>query len=96
MEKLRTIQQLRLLKKMRSLIVRDKNFYGMCGVINDLWNTSRINVFEQGILNVFLYDRKPSLSRQYGCGFWWKSGNKKPRLRWIDKEIKKLNLKLKK
>ena len=92
MKKVKT--DIELLIILRDFIVQDNDFYGMCGSAWDLVSLRVINEHEYSILADYINERQPSPSKFWKYGYWWKIHNKKPRLRWIDKELKKLKLKL--
>ena len=94
MEKREIKEVIKLLTMVREYIVEDRCFYGMCGVAQDLLFNG-INIRERSVLLTYIDERQPPRSKMYDYGFWWKRGNKKPRLRWLDKEIAALKLKLK-
>ena len=75
-------------------IVETENILGLCGVA-----VRRINVNgrlrylftreERYMLSLYFALNSPYVRRT--DGFWWKPGSKLPRLKWIDKQLEKLN-----
>ena len=81
----------------------DFEFYGMCGSINDMYNT-QIDKQEYYLLKDYLQKHKPLKAKLRSFfwsdstyQYWWTMRVKKPRLRWIDHrlriEIRKQKLK---
>lgn len=94
---MRTNEQ--ILKVLRKNIVscKDSLFYGMCEVIHALnmvddqdddyiTDKEYINIFE------YLYKNCPFKNINPSTSFWWTKGDKRPRLKWLDKQLKQLKL----
>lgn len=77
-----------LLNLLKDYIIKDEYFKGMCIQISLMVVSNAIDTSEEIIIRNYLKNQKP-LTKNH-LGFWWTKGNKKPRLDWIDKQIKKL------
>ena len=72
-----------LLDILKEYIIKDDDFYGLCGVILELKNECDISYWEYVDLEELIEDNPPK--KEYGNRFYWKCGNKAPRLRWIER-----------
>lgn len=75
-----------LLVLLKEEIVANSSFsYGMCGSITNLEDSRSITAEE--VINLRNYLRKNSPTSVMDA-FWWISGDKEPRLKWLDEHIK--------
>lgn len=84
--KQRTIKELLIL--LREYIVEQDNFFGMCSEINEMYCLDLISNKESKILENYLKNNKPE--NAFYDDYWWKEGDKKLRLDWIDEQLKNL------
>jgi hypothetical protein len=76
-----------LLEILLYAVHQDQDFHGMCYTI------SRCLQFTQGekrILTAYLELNRPWHVELLEKSYWWKEGNKRPRIKWLKKQIKKL------
>ena len=65
-------------------------FYGICSVVWHMYNMQIIKYTDKvGLLN-YLRENAPKNRYAKDCIYWWKPGNKIPRINWIKKQIEKL------
>ncbi len=87
MNKTRTL--LELLKLMLRYTKTEKNYYGLCGTVCDLFNRELITGKERSKLDTYIYNNPPQ-NRDHSHGyFFWKKRVKAPRIRWQKEHIKK-------
>ena len=88
---------MRNIKELLQVMLDNKhNFHqGLCFWIIELrFASSVINTEEYKILSDYINNNRPhplsSLKafRSYGNGYYWKKGDIKPRIKWIEKHIK--------
>jgi len=75
-----------LLKLLRRYIRRmeQEYFTGICGAL--------LNMREEKLITTEEYDTVYDFISKYKStgGYWWPSGNKQPRIKWLRKRIKEL------
>jgi hypothetical protein len=74
----------------RNFIPDDTNFYGLCGVGYDLDRAGVFSIPHLQAYYAYLKEWQPHFLKQDQYGYWWEAGDKAPRLKWLDKHIKKL------
>lgn len=88
-----------LLELVRDQIVNkrymDRGHWGLCSVVAYLYNRQTINGDEYYMLSDYIDNHKPFLYyfRKFSTfpGHYWTPGKARPRLRWLNKHIKKLS-----
>ena len=84
------------------ILKTDKNYFrGLCGFFNELYWDEIISFYERDILNVHLtlnipfnkHTFRKEYWRQTGNTFYWEEGDTKPRIAWLNKQIKKVKAK---
>jgi len=71
----------------------DKLEYGLCLLIIILKENSLISEQEEEILNEFISNKAPERYhsiRKYRMAYNWESGEKQPRIDWLNEQIAKL------
>jgi len=82
-----------LLIKLRDHIETEDGFCGMCGSIMEMYDYAKeIDAKGCDILRNYLNDNEPKRKFRGNHLYWWKAGNKKPRINWLNREIVKLSL----
>jgi hypothetical protein len=66
----------------------DRFFNGMCLIIMRMNNQNLISLDERVLLIRYFEENKP---KHIKTSYWWKVGDKVPRLKWLNKQIKKLS-----
>lgn len=84
-----------LLILLRDLII-SKPVIGMCFGIEHLWLNDKITLNEKHILRDYILSHKPITFSTFvnitnRNWFWWGKFKKKPRIRYLNKHIKKLS-----
>lgn len=64
----------------------DEMVFGLCGLVSLLRTRGIITLHEYFRLKHYLEDNRPP--ELYGSAYWWKIGVKKPRIKWLKKQIK--------
>jgi len=85
------------LKELFELILENKEDFktGLCLWVGTMYRNNKICVFEEDLLSEYIHNNRPKnlrlflLGKNYQ-GFYWKSGKIEPRIKWIQKQIKKL------
>lgn len=88
MAKDRTIKEL-LQLTLEQLIV-EKDLYGICGVIWDLYINNSITYLEHTSIERYLRNNLPARKYSKHPGFCWKPGCKACRIKWLQKQINSL------
>ena len=83
--KTRTIKQLLIL--LRQYIVDQEDFQGLCGESQEMQTRGIITFDEEIILYNYVINNRKGRIYKLNTSFWWKPGNKPPRLRWCDAHI---------
>lgn len=85
-----------LLTLMYKFIKDDEICKGMCASIIIMRIQGWISVNDQDKLKQYLEDNIIPKRQRHdrGCGYWWMPGDKKPRLKWIKKQIINLRTKV--
>lgn len=81
-----------LLELLKKNIQEDKNFYGMCTSTGEMRADKIITEDEEVIIDDFTMDNIPKRAQKEGneCGYWWTTGVKAPRIRFINKLLKEM------
>jgi hypothetical protein len=82
---------LELLILLRDTILKDGCVRGMCLTILYMYgiNQNSISLSEKFVLEDYLDAHKPFF--QHGGGYWYRKGRVKPRLRWLNRQIRRLS-----
>jgi len=87
---------MRTIKELLELMLEIRNRrmrFGLCVVASDLYNMMVITKIEYLRLQKYIDDNRPkNLYNWFGLhhtSFYWKPGDRKPRIKWIKKHIKK-------
>lgn len=75
-----------LLTILKSAVIETKNLGGMCGIIKKLAHKTTITFEESLNLELYLKQNDPKSRHSVG-NYWYKPGDKGPRLRWLDTHI---------
>lgn len=77
---------------LRKFIYEDKQFTdGLCWASRRLYHFNKLSVAQYMFFGKYLKNNRPKETVILTTfGFWWKPNIKEPRLKWIDKELKKL------
>lgn len=71
----------------------DGYIHGLCGVANHLFCDSSLNRTECETLIAYIYNNKPLNYRTIlGYVYFWKEGERPPRIKWLKKHIKRTSL----
>lgn len=89
----------RSIKELLEIMLNNQKYftYGLCQWIQKLSQIGIITFAEREILQDFIKNNKPSIFSSWSvlfnlkCGYFWKYGKIKPRIKWIKKHIKKLS-----
>lgn len=83
----------------QEIISRLDNEYldGMCLIVDDMSLRSEFTSKERRLLMSYIQDNRPSMFNSWsafvstitGQEYFWKQGELKPRIKWLDKHIKK-------
>ena len=74
-----------LLQKLIVEIEQDDRFSGMCGLLQIMYYTERINFENWKLLSNYLREHRP-----HNAGiWWWTKGLKQPRIDWLKDRISK-------
>lgn len=100
---MRTIKELLVILKEQVETMEVRVFTGLCKT-NEMTLRKRVfNPNEYQIVHAYLMKNSPGLLRQAmisykhmdrvdrKVGYWWKEGEIKPRLKWLDKQINSLS-----
>lgn len=77
-----------LLEMILDSVENGDNFLGMCCVVYQLYYDNKIGLYEKNFMIDYINDRQPDVT--WERGFWWKVGVKKPRIDWINEQLKEL------
>lgn len=91
MEKNRTI------KELLQLMLDEQHLFrsGLCSWANDIFYKSKMSFGEKEILTDYIKNNRPSMFSSIDAfknrktSFYWKENNIEPRIKWINKHIKK-------
>ena len=67
----------------------ERSFFGMCETIEDMHGDLIITNDEHLLLYGFLKEKR-LMRNAHVADYWWKFGEKQPRLDWIAEQIEKL------
>ena len=81
---------LELLKLMLSHTKKETAYYGLCGTVIELSCNEEITILEQEKLDDYIDENPPSDYNNSFYPYYWESGIKAPRLRWLKYHINKL------
>ena len=82
-----------LLIKLREHIETENGFFGMCGSIQEMREYAKsIGYGEADILKEYIDDNRGKNRYKPSPLYWWKPGNKQPRINWLNRQIIKLSL----
>ena len=82
-----------LLRSLVNHIDQESGFVGMCGSIMEMREYARsLTRYEADILNEYISNRRGNHRYAKSPLYWWKPGNKEPRINWLNREIIKLSL----
>lgn len=82
-----------LLTKLVDHIQTERGFQGMCGSIMEMREyTHDLTNGEADILNEYIISKRQNQRYAPSPLYWWKPGNKKTRINWLNREIIKLTL----
>ena len=85
---MRTLKELLILLRQYIVDQKSKEFHGMCGQITRMAKKNLITPEEWRVLRLYLYNNRKGRVYFKSQGYWWKPGNKPPRLRWCDQHVK--------
>ncbi|KKM27547.1 hypothetical protein LCGC14_1573620 [marine sediment metagenome] len=85
---MRTLKELLILLRQYIIDQKSKEFYGMCGQIEEMGSINVINRAENIILSKYVLSNRKGRVYKPLPAYWWKPGNKPPRLRWCDQHVK--------
>jgi hypothetical protein len=83
----------RTIKELLQLMLEHQELfkYGLCYWVRGLHWDDHTTHKERNILDKYIKENRPkNLSWLIGDGYYWKSGNIKPRIKWIKKHIERL------
>lgn len=60
---------------------------GLCNWFYELWCLRLINTSEYLLINRYIKSNKPFLAELFNKYFYWRKGDIKPRIKWIEKHI---------
>jgi hypothetical protein len=87
---------MRTTKELLELMLKNRNRhlrFGLCVVASDLYNMMVITDEEYLILQKYIDENQPrNLYNWFGLihtSFYWKPGDRKPRIKWLKKHIEK-------
>lgn len=67
---------------------------GICNVIRSLYINDEISISEMQVSREYMENNKPWFAdlrwNWFQTAYWWRAGRTKPRVKWINKHIKKL------
>lgn len=84
--------KIKLLKAIRLDILNCsmKYFTSMCITIEEMFDSKNITYDEYLLIKDHMKCNRPKNVHRGVTGHWWPIGLKKPRIKWIDSEIKKI------
>lgn len=80
-------------KKLLELMLENQQLFdkGLCHWTSNMVFTI-ITFDEKKKLDEYIFENKPiTFYRMLNAAYWWKRGDIKPRIKWIEKHIKKLS-----
>lgn len=85
---------MRTIKELLKLTVKhtktEKNYYGLCATVNEMWCKNEITDSERNLLNDYIEKNPPLGYEDHISAYYWKKSVKAPRLRWLKTKISKL------
>jgi hypothetical protein len=85
-----------LLIILRDSIKIDPDFttvgFGMCNQVLRLYDQGKLTSSERYRLNEYLHVHNPKTKYFQNIFYWWKPGLRRPRIIWLNKQIKKLSI----
>ena len=79
---------LELLKLMYEYTKTEKDYAGLCATVCEMHYLKIITSIERYILNKYIDQNPiPNFDGRWGW-YWWKEGNKYPRLKWLKEQSK--------
>ena len=90
---------MRGIKELLELMLSQKQLYrsGLCKWVQDMYDKDIISWEESDVLFLYIQANRPSAFssisafKRRNFTFYWESGDIKPRIKWLEKHIKKLN-----
>jgi hypothetical protein len=88
---------MRTTKELLELMLENQQFFksGLCRWIENMYRRGIITEAECYRLEYYLSQNKPitfyKILRMNNNRYWWRIGDIKPRIKWIEKHIKKLS-----
>lgn len=72
---------------------KDRFLSGLCLWVSEMYMNDIITYQEAVLLQNYINGNRPFWNRFFkgDISFWWKKGQIKPRIKWINKHIKKLS-----
>jgi hypothetical protein len=91
---------MRTIKELLELMLDHQEYfrYGLCEWATDLWVKHILNSSEYYTLMVYIKSNRPSRWSSWDAfnyhkgGYWWTMSNINPRIKWLNKHIKKNTL----
>jgi hypothetical protein len=89
---------MRTIKQLLEVMLQNQEYFcfGLCGWTRDLYFYDKITCEEKRIMESYIDNNKPSIfssldsfRTQLKTGYYWKSGDITPRIKWINKHIKR-------
>jgi len=77
-----------LLANLRDYIIEEEGFCGMCVSNASMFDNKKISRYKFDLIYSYINDNKPE--EHWFKGYWWKAGDKKPRIEWLNQQIEKL------
>lgn len=89
---------MRSIKELLEVMLSNQHHFsrGLCSWIEKLYFNSLISLQEKNLLHEYVFKHKPIKYRIHTFlggkdGYFWKKEEKEPRIKWIQKHIKKTN-----
>ena len=82
---------MRNIKELLQLVLFDINYLesGLCNLVGQLYCRNIITFDEVKLLKIYIYNHRPNnYHKKIGNLFYWKLGEKKPRIAWLKRQIK--------
>ncbi len=85
---MKSLKELLILLKQYIIDQEPNDFWGMCGEVSEMESRKIITSKEETRLTNYIDDNRKGRYYILEAAYWWKPGNKPPRLRWCDVHIK--------
>ena len=85
----------RSIKELLRIVLKniDNHVLGLCHLVRQLYRNNIINIDELILLLNYIMNHRPNNTyKEMGSVYFWKRGEKKPRIEWLEKHIKRQSI----